>query len=189
MVYPIDKLIQQCGWQTAIDILPGLFIKINSASAVEKASILEYDYEGHFNILYYSFINTSIQEYIQKTSKNNKHLLETLIDLKAIMALFYDCRNSIDVAEVDYIVISYLGDFQLRFKNTMSTNKPSGTALYLDIQSLRIALIDENTMQIWRRNYMVFKNGVKVISGYFVLKYVLNYFGIDYYNWRGLIGI
>ena len=47
----------------------------------------------------------------------------------------------------------------------------------------------QDNIEIWHRNYMVFKNGVKVISGYFVLKYVLNYFGIDYYNWRGLIGI
>jgi len=189
MVYSIDKLIQQCGRQNAMDNLPNLFIKINTDSAIEKKPILEYEYDGHLDLLCYSGINNLIQKHIQGFTKDNKHLNYMLNDLISIVSLFYDCRNSIDVSDVDYIVISYLGDFQLRFKNTTSTNKPYGKALYLEIQSLRIALIDEHTMQIWRRNYMVFNNGVKVLGGYFVFKYILNFFGINHYNWRGLIGI
>jgi len=189
MVYSIDKLIQQCGHANSMDILPGLFIKINTSSAVEKKPILEYEYDGHVDLLCYSNTNKLIQENVEKSARDNKHLTEMLNDLITIVSLFYDCRNSIDVSDVDYIVISYLGDFQLRFKNTTSTNKPYGKALYLEIQSLRIALIDERTMQIWRRNYMVFNNGVKVLGGYFVFKYVLNFFGINYYNWKGLIGM
>ena len=42
MVYSIDKLIQQCGRQNAMDNLPNLFIKINTDSAIEKKPILEY---------------------------------------------------------------------------------------------------------------------------------------------------
>lgn len=189
MVYAIEKLIQQCGHENAMAILPGLFIKINTESAIEKKPILEYEYDGHLNLLSCSVPNTLIQEYIEKFAKDNKHLTNMLNDVISIVGLFYDCRNIIDVSDVDYIVISYLGDFQLRFKNTTSTNKPYGKALYLDIQSFRIALIDEHTMQIWRRNYMVFRNGVKVLGGYLVFKYVLNFFGINYYNWRGLIGM
>lgn len=189
MIYAIDKLIQQCGKESSVSILPGLFIKINSTSAVEKKPILEYEYDGHLSLSCYSDINKLIQEHIKNFARDNQNLTEILNELISIIGLFYDCRNSIDASDVDYIVISYLGDFQLRFKNTTSTNKPYGKALYLEIQSLRIALIDEHTMQIWRRNYMVFRNGVKVLSGYFIFKYVLNFFGINYYNWRGLIGM
>ena len=185
MVYSIDKLIKQCGRQTAMNILPELFIKINTASAKEKKPVLEYEYDGHLEVSSYSDINKLIQKYIQKFGDST----DMLNNLDPIVAIFYDCRNNINVVDVDYIVISYLGDFQLRFKNTISTDKPYGRSLYLEIQSLRIALIDEHTKQIWRRNYMVFNNGVKVIGGYLLFKYVLNFFGINYYNWRGLIGM
>lgn len=184
MVYSIDNLIQQCGKQTAMDILPSLFIKINTSSAVEKMSMLDYEYDVFFNISSYMVTNELIKAYINKENST-----EYVQELMSVISLFYNCRNSIDSADVDYIVISYLGDFQVRFKNKSATDKPYGKSLYLDMQSLRIALIDEYTMQIWRRNYMVFRNGIKMIGGYFAFNYVLNYFGINYYNWRGLIGI
>ena len=189
-MYTIHDLIQQCGRQNAISILPGLFIKINTSSAEEKKPILEYEYDGVFSISSFTLTNILIEELIQKSVRDNKHLTYMLNDLVSIVALFYDCRNSIDVSDVDYIVFSYLGDFQLRFKNTTSIDKPYGKALYLDIQSLRIALIDEQTMQIWKRNYMVFRTGVKVIGGYFLFKYVANYMGFGLnWNFRKLIGM
>ena len=189
-MYTIDDLIQQCGRQNAISILPGLFIKINTSSAKEKKPMIEYDYEGVFSISSFTLTNILIQELIQQNTRDNKHLTKMLEDLVSIVALFYDSRNSIDVSDVDYIVISYLGDFQLRFKNTTSIDKPYGKALYLDTQSLRIALIDEHTMQIWKRNYMVFRTGVKVIGGYFLFKYVANYMGFGLnWNFRKLIGM
>ena len=187
-MYTIDNLIQQCGRQNAISILPGLFIKINTSSAEEKKPMIEYDYEGVFSISSFTLTNILIQELIQQNSRDNKHLTKMLEDLVSIVALFYDCRNSIDISDVDYIVISYLGDFQLRFKNTMAIDKPYGKALYLDIQSLRIALIDEQTMQIWKRNYMVFRTGVKIIGGYFLFKYVANFMGFNW-NFRRMIGM
>lgn len=188
MYYSIDELIQQCGRQNANSILPGLFIKINTSSAEEKKPILEYEYDGVFTTSSFTLTNILIQELIQKSARDNKHLSYMLIDLVAIVSLFYDCRNSIDVSDVDYIVFSYLGDFQLRFKNTCAVDKPYGKALYLDIQSLRIALIDEHTMQIWHRNYIVFRNGVKMIGGYFLFKYVANFMGLNW-NFRRLIGM
>ena len=188
MYYSIDELIQQCGRQNAISILPGLFININTSSAEEKKPIIEYEYEGVFSTSSFTLTNILIQELIQKSARDNKHLSYMLSDLVAIVALFYDCRNSIDVSDVDYIVFSYLGDFQLRFKNTCAVDKPYGKALYLDIQSLRIALIDEHTTQIWQRNYMVFRNGVKMIGGYFLFKYVANFMGFNF-NFRRMIGM
>ena len=150
--------------------------------------MIEYDYEGVFSISSFTLTNILIQELIQHNTRDNNHLTKMLEELVSIVALFYDSRNSIDVSDVDYIVISYLGDFQLRFKNTTSIDKPYGKALYLDIQSLRIALIDEQTMQIWKRNYMVFRTGVKVIGGYFLFKYVANFMGFNF-NFRRMIGM
>jgi hypothetical protein len=189
-MYSIDKLIQQCGRQNAMSILPRLFIKINTSSAEEKKAILEYEYDGVFSLSSFTITNILIQELIQKNVQNNKHLTNMLNDLLSFVSLFYDCRNRIDVSDVDYIVVSYLGDFQLRFKNTSSIDKPYGNALYLDIQALRIELIDEQTMQIWKRNYMVFRNGVKIIGCYILFKYVANFMGYNWdWNFRKMIGM
>lgn len=189
-MYTIDDLIQQCGRQNAMAVLPGLFIKINTSSAEEKKPIIEYDYEGVFSISSFTITNILIQELIQKNVRDNKHLTYMLNDLLSLLSLFYDCRNTIDVSDVDYIVFSYLGDFQLRIKNTSAIDKPYGQSLYLDIQALRIELIDEHTMQIWKRNYMVFRNGVKIIGCYFLFKYVANFMGYNWdWNFRRIIGI
>ena len=92
-MYTIDDLIQQCGRQNAISILPELFIKINTSSAEEKKPMIEYDYEGVFSISSFTLTNVLIEELIQKSARDNKHLTYMLSDLVAIVSLFYDCRN------------------------------------------------------------------------------------------------
>ena len=46
MYLPIDELINKCGKQFIVDLLPKLFININTASAEDKSSMIDYHYNG-----------------------------------------------------------------------------------------------------------------------------------------------
>jgi hypothetical protein len=184
-MYSIDQLITYCGRQFALDLIPSLFIKISTASAEEKKVLidLEYNNKNDGNVMP-TF--TFISDVINVESFKNKHLVDILCDLTTIMRLFEEYNTKIDIYNVDYIVFSYLGDFQLRFKNRTAKEEPFGKALYLDIQTVRIALIDEQIRRKWLYSYSIFKNGLAVFSGYFVFRYCANFLGWDF---RKLIGI
>lgn len=192
-MYSIDKLITYCGRQFAIDLIPSLFIKISTASAEEKNVLIDFEYnnKNDGNVMpTFSFIS----DVINTESFESKHMVDILCDLTIIMRLFQEFKSNIDIDNVDYIVFSYLGDFQLRFKNLASKEKPFGKALYLDIQTVRIALIDEQIRRKWLYSYSIFRSGLAFFSGYFVFKYCANYMGVGLnwvsgWNFRKLIGI
>ena len=182
IMYSIDQLITYCGRQFAVDLIPSLFIKISTASAEEKKVLIDFEYNNK-NMPTFTFIS----DVIKTESTKNKHMVDILSDLTTIMRLFEEFNTNIDINNVDYIVISYLGDFQLRFKNLASKEEPFGKALYLDIQTVRIALIDEQIRRKWLYSYSIFRNGLVFFSGYFVFKYCANFFGG--WDFRKLIGI
>ena len=185
IMYSIDQLITYCGRKFALDLIPSLFIKISTASAEEKKVLIDFEYNNKNDS---SVMPTFrfISDVINTESFKNKHMVDILSDLTTIMRLFEDFKTTIDINNVDYIVISYLGDFQLRFKNLASKEEPFGKALYLDIQTVRIALIDEQIRRKWLYSYSIFRNGLVFFSGYFVFKYCANFWGWDF---RKLIGI
>ncbi len=185
-MYSIDQLITYCGRKFAIDLIPSLFIKISTASAEEKKVLIDFEYNNKNDSSVMPTF-TFISDVINTESFKNKHMVDILSDLTTIMRLFEEFKATIDIHNVDYIVISYLGDFQLRFKNLASKEEPFGKALYLDIQTVRIALIDEQIRRKWLYSYSIFRNGLAFFSGYFVFKYCVNF--MRGWDFRKLIGI
>ena len=46
MYLPVNQLINKCGSQSIIELLPKLFIDINTASAEEKTALIDSDYNN-----------------------------------------------------------------------------------------------------------------------------------------------
>ena len=103
-------------------------------------------------------------------------------DINTIISLFCNSRDEIDIASFDYIVFSYLGDFIVRYKNQDTANQPIGKSLYLDIQSVRIALIDEYTEKTWNKYYVFFNKGIKYVGGLFVFGFAFRFFYQNFHN-------
>ena len=202
MYSSIDNLVQQCGRPFITDLLPSLFIKINTSSVETSQVFLDLDYNGSS----VSDIN-NITKYVidKKLETNSKLTFEIMSDLATVIELFNSCisntgsnsvsnsvsNTDIGIDTVDYIVFSYLGKFEIRLKNTASKNNQFGKSFYLDIQTVRISLIDEQTKRAWAKYYTIFNNGFKVVGGYIIFRYVLNFFnftGLNSFNFNRLIG-
>ena len=195
MYSSIDNLVQQCGRPFITDLLPSLFIKINTSSVETSQVFLDLDYNGSS----ISDIN-NITKYVieKKLETNSKLTFEIISDLATVIELFNSCisdtgsntDSDMGIDTVDYIVFSYLGKFEIRLKNTASKNNQFGKSFYLDIQTVRISLIDEQTKRAWARYYTIFNNGFKVVGGYLIFRYLSNFFnftGLNSFNFKRLI--
>ena len=197
MYLPIDELINKCGRQFIVDLLPRLFIDINTASAEDKTAMIDYDYNGlKLTSPLLSLAATNINTNNNK-GLSPKYLQEHYSDINTIINLFCYCKGEIDISSFDYVVFSYIGDFIVRYKNQNTANQPIGKSLYLDIQSVRIALVDEYTEKTWNKYYVFFNKGVKYVGGLFIFGFAFRFFhqnifnvfnGFNCYNKRQLIG-
>jgi len=115
----LQYLINKCGKDKVIKLLPSLFITVDTDKIDTKNIICDN----------YYYINP-------KTNIDCENI-------ESIVALFDEI--AIDKSMVDSVVISYLGEKHFRFK-TGSDNK-FGKTLYLDVQAVRIALTDLLTEQ------------------------------------------
>ncbi len=184
---PIDELISKCGRQYIVNMLPSLFIEINTTSTSIKDDLVMYDYTYTSNIL-----NTihDMEIWRNPPDYNSKqHIRKHLEDIQTIINIYSDCKDKLIINNYDYIVISYFGDFKLRYKNQISDYKSSGKSLYLDIQAVRIALIDEITRRQWNNYYSIFNTGIKYIGGLFLFKFSYNYLGSYFYSMKKMIGM
>jgi hypothetical protein len=132
-------------------LLPSLFITVDTEKVDTKNIICENDYfinpQNVVNALYKS-------EY----ADNYENMIEIIHNLEPIVVLFHEM--AIDKAMYDAVVISYLGKKHLRFKN--KSDKKFGKTLYLDVQTVRIALTDMQTKQTVSK---IFGNGLKFCIG------------------------
>jgi hypothetical protein len=147
----LQYLIEKCGTQKVINLLPSLFITVDTEKIDAENIICENDYfinpQNVVNALYKS-------EYADKY----ENMIEIIYNVPPIVELFHEM--AIDKAIYDSVVISYLGKKHLRFKN--KSDKKFGKTLYLDVQTVRIALTDMQTKQTVSR---YFGNGVKLCIG------------------------
>ena len=197
MYLPIDELINKCGRQFIVDLLPRLFININTASAEDKPAMIDYHYNGvKLTSPLLSLADTNIDTNNNK-GLSQQYLQEHYTDINTIINLFCYCKGEIDISSFDYVVFSYLGDFIVRYKNKNTANQPIGKSLYLDIQSVRIALVDEYTEKTWNKYYVFFNKGVKYVGGLFIFGFAFRFFhqnifnvfnGFNCYNKTQLIG-
>ena len=173
MYLPVNELINKCGSQSIVELLPRLFIDINTASAEEKTALIDSDYNNFkLNSPLISLLDTNTN------TNNNKcfsqqYLQDHYDDINTIISLFCNSKDELDIASFDYIVFSYLGNFIVRYKNQDTANQPIGKSLYLDIQSVRIALIDEYTEKTWNKYYVFFNKGIKTFLIFFIRQFIL----------------
>lgn len=147
----LQYLIDKCGKQKVINLLPSLFITVDTEKVDTKNIICENDYfinpQNVVNALYKS-----------KYADDYENMIEIIHNLEPIVVLFHEM--AIDKAMYDAVVISYLGKKHLRFKN--KSDKKFGKTLYLDVQTVRIALTDMQTKQTVSK---IFGNGLKLCIG------------------------
>lgn len=183
---PIDQLINRCGRQFMIDMLPSLFIKINTYSAKDKTALFDYTYVGNsLNKI------PDLETYIKQdfTSKE-QHIKEHMEDIQTIIDIFSECKDKMSIDNYDYVVFSYLGDFTVKYENQAGLGTgTSGKSLYLDIQAVRISLIDEIIRRQWTSYYSIFNTGIKYIGGLILFRFGYNYLGNYFYSMRKMIGM
>ncbi len=147
----LQYLIDKCGKQKALNLLPSLFITIDTEKVDSENIICENDY----------FINPQhVVDALYKSdcADDYENMIEIIHNLAPIVVLFHEM--AIDKAMYDSVVISYLGKKHLRFKN--KSDKKFGKTLYLDVQTVRIALTDLQTKQTVST---LFGMGVKLCIG------------------------
>jgi hypothetical protein len=104
-------------------------------------------------------------------AKDSENMIEIIYNIAPIVELFHEI--AIDKAMYDSVVISYLGEKHLRFKN--KSDKKFGKTLYLDVQTVRIALTDMQTQQTVSR---IFGTGLKLCIGTVLFSFFhMHYFG------------
>lgn len=182
MYLPIDELINKCGRQFIVDLLPRLFININTDSAEDKPVMIDYHYNGlKLTSPLLSLADTNINTNNNK-GLSQKYLQEHYSDINTIINLFCYCKGEIDISSFDYVVFSYLGDFIVRYKNKNTAYQPIGKSLYLDIQSVRIALVDEYTEKTWNKYYVFFNKGLKYVGGLLIFGFAFRFFHQNIFN-------
>ena len=160
----LQYLIENCGKQKVINLLPSLFITIDTEKVDAENIICENDYfinpQNVVNTLYKS-----------KYADDYEIMIEMIHNLAPIVGLFHEI--AIDKAMYDAVVISYLGKKHLRFKN--KSDKKFGKTLYLDVQTVRIALTD---MQMKQTVSTLFGTGLKLCIGTIIFSlFHVRYFG------------
>jgi hypothetical protein len=171
----IKSLIEKCGKENVVSLLPSLFIMISTKKIEKNQLLCDNDY----------FVNP--QQSIDALY-NNLHLtddyeklVETIHDIAPILELFHEI--AIDKAMVDSVIITYLGKSCVRYKN--KSEKNFGKSLYLDVHAVRIALTDMQTEQTVCR---FIGNGFKLCVGAFLFSILHKHtsWNLHFFNLRAL---
>ena len=164
----IQNLIEKCGKTNVLKILPSLFITINTEKIENNQLLCDTDYFEESQTL------------IDTLYKNlNKSDYETVHDIVAVIELFHEI--AIDKAMADSVVITYLGQNCVRYRNL--SEKRFGKTLYLDVHAVRIALTDMQTEQTVRR---YIGNGIKFFAGAFIFSFLHKHHFGDFTHLRCL---
>lgn len=130
----MNQFIEKNGKSRVVDLLPSLFISIDT-NKYEKKEII-YDCQTTF-------------PYINEFAKHNiKDFTGTIYDIAPIVELINEIPANKLPSNIDCIFVSYLGKYIVQMKNT-GTNH--GKSLYLDVHTVRIALTDMQTYQVVNR--------------------------------------
>ena len=148
----MNQLIDKIGKSKVLDLLPSLFITIDTNKFEE--SELMYDYK---DLVPSTF--SAINDFVKH---NLKDFTGTIYDVVPIVELINDLPST---ADVDCIYVSYLGKHVVRMKNNGSNH---GKSLYLDVQTVRIAMTDMQTCQVVNRGLI--SAGVLLFSFFMFVK-------------------
>jgi hypothetical protein len=147
----MNQLIEKTGKSKVVDLLPSLFITIDTNNF--KETEIMYDYQG--------LVPNTISIINDFAKHNLKDFTGTIYDVCPIVELM----NEITLPpNVDCLYISYLGKHVVRMKNAETDH---GKSLYLDAHTVRIALTDMKTQQ--------FANCGLICAGALILSFFYGY--------------
>ena len=129
----MNQFIEKNGKSNVIDLLPSLFITIDT-NQIEKTEII-YDYQWMVPSRFLSIIEFS--------KHNIKNFTGTIYDIAPIVELINEIPANKIPSNIDCIFVSYLGKYIVQMQNTGSNQH--GKSLYLDVHTVRIALTDMQT--------------------------------------------
>jgi hypothetical protein len=131
----MNQFIEKNGKSRVVDLLPSLFITIDTNN-FEKKEIL-YDYQDLVPTTFFM---------INDFAKHNiKNFTGTIYDIAPIVELINEIPANKLPSNIDCIFVSYLGKYIVQMKNTGSNQH--GKSLYLDVHTVRIALTDMQTQK------------------------------------------
>lgn len=147
----MNQLIEKTGKSTVVDLLPSLFITIDTNNF--KETEIMYDYQG--------LVPNTISIINDFAKHNLKDFTGTIYDIAPVVELINDLPDV--AADVDCIYVSYLGKHVVRMKNAETNH---GKSLYLDVHTVRIALTDMQTYQVVNRGFIC--AGALMLSFFYV---------------------
>jgi hypothetical protein len=170
MYKPLPTLINEIGRTFVIDNFVNYAIDISTSKALEAPNTFEYNLnlkngDGFFHI--YSIIHNLKQN-------NEFAKLDKDYELTCVLELFNIIinMNVIDLEKYDYFVISNMGKYNVQFAINSGKDATIGKTLYLDIQAIRIAIIDEQVNNKFNFYYNIFNYGVKFFIGGYLLSFI-----------------
>lgn len=159
------------GDQFLIKNMASYIITIDTFSAINKQA--------------FDFIVCDSSTHVSDALKNNEKFSSLDINNEVIYVIEFLDKCNINYSKFDYLVISNAGKYNVRclisnvnniYDKTSDHDQTYGRSLYLDIQSIRIALIEQNIIMRYNNCYRIFNYGIKTCCGYFVFKYLCNDF-------------
>ena len=171
MYKPLPTLIKEIGGNFVIHNFVNYAIDISTSKALEAPNTFEYNLnlkkgDGFFHI--FSIIH-NLKQNIEFTSLDKHYELTCVLELFNIIIN----RKIFDLEKYDFFVISNMGKYNVRFAiNSGEDRVANGTSLYLDIQAIRIAIIDEQLNNKFNFYYNVFNYGLKFFIGGYLLSFI-----------------
>ena len=125
----MNQLIEKIGKNKVVELLPSLFITVDTNKFEEKDIL--YDYQG--------LVPNTLSIINDFAKYNMKDFTGTIYDVVPIVELI----NDLALPAADCIFVSYMGNYVVRMKKNRYTH---GKSLYLDAHAVRIALTDMQTI-------------------------------------------
>jgi hypothetical protein len=171
MYKTLPTLIKEIGNNFVIDNFASYTIEFSSSKALEASNTFEFRLnikkeDRFFHI--FSIIH-SLKQNIEFTKLDNNQELVYVLDLFNIVIN----KGVIDFDKYDFFVISNMGKYNVRFVINSGKDMDIGKSLYLDIQSIRIAIIDELVNNKFNYYFNIFNYGLKSFIGGYLLSYFI----------------
>lgn len=162
----LPDLVAKIGDSFVMNRLASYTINIDTSKALDIDNVFDFDLDVEKDTLI-PIINS-----LKRDSQFNK--LDDINDMLCVLEFIDKLLNYcvFDFRKVDYFVISNAGKYNVRLAIKPEKKMKTGNTLYIDIQSVRIAIIDELVTNKFNYYYNIFNYGIKGVIGGYILSYI-----------------
>lgn len=152
---PLPDLVEQIGDKFIINRLATYTIHIDTDKALNAENVFDFEFDIEKDTMVP--IMDSLKQNSQFTKLDDKN--DMLCALRLIDKILNFCL--LGLTNVDYFLISNAGNYNVRLAIKPENKRNTGNTLYLDIQSIRIAIIDQLVTNKFNNIYNIFDYGIK----------------------------